>query len=179
MIYWTLFYEFFKIGLFAVGGGLATIPFLFNLTSRFDWFTTQDLVSMIAISESTPGPLGVNMATFVGYQTAGIFGGFIATIGLIFPAFFIIIGISKVLTKFKENFYVQSFFYGLRPAVSVMILVFVYSVCQVIVDLTPNFKSLLTSGLLFICYLFLILRYKMHPIFFVLLAAFMGILLKL
>ncbi|MBE6449119.1 MAG: chromate transporter [Alphaproteobacteria bacterium] len=179
MIYLTLFYEFFKIGLFAIGGGLATIPFLFSLTHRFDWFTTQDLVSMIAVSESTPGPLGVNMATFAGYQTAGIWGGIVATIGLVFPALFIIIGISKILNKFKESFYVQSFFYGLRPAVSVMILVFVFNVCKVIVDLTPNLRSLLLSGFLFLCYLLLILRYKMHPIFFVLLAAFMGILLEL
>ena len=91
MIYWTLFFEFFKIGLFAVGGGLATIPFLFDLTKRFDWFSTQDLVSMIALSESTPGPLGVNMATFAGFQTTGVLGGIIATVGLGLPALFVIV----------------------------------------------------------------------------------------
>lgn len=74
MIYWLLFYEFFKIGLFAIGGGLVTVPFLFDLTARYDWFTTQELADMIAVSESTPGPLGVNMATYVGYSTAGIRG---------------------------------------------------------------------------------------------------------
>ena len=179
MIFWTLFFEFFKIGLFAVGGGLATIPYLFDLTNRFDWFSTQDLVSMIALSESTPGPLGVNMATFAGFQAAGVFGGLFATLGLILPALFVIIAISKFLNKFKESFVVKSVFYGLRPAVSVMILVFIFNVCKVIVDLTPNLRSLFLSGILFLCYLVLILRYKWHPIFFVLLGAFMGVLLEL
>ena len=179
MIYWTLFFEFFKIGLFAVGGGLATIPFLFDLTKRFDWFSTQDLVSMIALSESTPGPLGVNMATFAGFQTTGVFGGIIATCGLILPALFVIILISKFLNKFKESFAVQSVFFGLRPAVSVMIFVFILSVCRVIIDLTSDTRSLILSGILFLCYLILILRYKFHPIFFVILGAFMGILLEL
>ena len=179
MIYWTLFFEFFKIGLFAVGGGLATIPFLFDLTKRFDWFSTQDLVSMIALSESTPGPLGVNMATFAGYQAVGILGGIIATLGLILPALFVIILISKFLNRFKQSFIVQSVFFGLRPAVSVMIFVFIFNVCKVIVDLTPNVRSLMLSIVLFLCYLILILRYKCHPIFFVILGAFMGILLEL
>ena len=179
MIYWTLFFEFFKIGLFAVGGGLATIPFLFDLTKRFNWFSTQDLVSMIALSESTPGPLGVNMATFAGFQAVGICGGFIATLGLVLPSLFVIVAISKVLNKFKESFIIKSVFYGLRPAVSVMILVFIFNVCKVIVDLTPNLRSLFLSGILFLCYLILIFRYKCHPIFFVLLGSFMGILLEL
>ncbi len=179
MIYLTLFYEFLKIGLFAIGGGLATIPFLFDLANRFDWFTVEDLVSMIALSESTPGPLGVNMATFAGVQSAGILGGVIATTGLVIPALFVIILISKFLKKFKNSPTVQAVFYGLRPAVSVMILVFVIRICQVVVDLTPSFRNLVISFILFICYMILILRHKIHPIFFILLAAFMGILLKL
>lgn len=179
MIYLTLFYEFFKIGLFAIGGGLATIPFLFDLTARFDWFSVQDLVSMIALSESTPGPLGINMATFAGVQTAGVLGGLIATTGLVCPSMIVIIWISKFLNKFKNSFTVQSLFYGLRPAVSVMIFVFVLKVCQIIVDLTPNFNQLMISISLFVCYILLILRYKCHPIFFIFLGAVMGILLEL
>ena len=179
MIYATLIYEFSKIGLFAVGGGLATIPFLFDLTNKFDWFSKQELVSMIALSESTPGPLGINMATFAGFQTAGILGGIVATIGLVIPAFFVIILISKFFEKFKDSFVVKSVFYGLRPAVAVMISVFVLKVCQIIVELTPNVRQLIISAGLFVCYLLLILRYKLHPIFFILLGAIMGILLKL
>ena len=179
MIYLTLFYEFLKIGLFAVGGGLATIPFLFALTENFDWFSKEELVSMIALSESTPGPLGINMATYAGFQAGGILGGIIATIGLVTPAFFVIILISKFFNKFKESFVVQSAFYGLRPAVSMMISVFVIQVCMVIVELTPDFNKLMISAALFVCYLLLICRYKCHPIFFILLGAVMGVLLKL
>ena len=86
MIYLSLFFEFFKIGLFAIGGGLATLPFLLNLSEKTGWFTEQQLVQMIAVSESTPGPVGVNMATFVGVQSAGVFGGLIATVALVLPA---------------------------------------------------------------------------------------------
>ena len=85
MIYVTLFFEFFKIGLFAIGGGLATIPFLFQLTEKFDWFDVAELTNMIAVSESTPGPLGINMATYAGIQAAGLFGGIVATLGLVVP----------------------------------------------------------------------------------------------
>lgn len=111
----TLFLEFFKIGLFSVGGGLATLPFLYDLADRYDWFTRVQLIDMIAISESTPGPIGVNMATFAGYNTAGIIGGFTATMGIVVPALLVIITIAKVLDKFKDNKYVQSAFYG-HPA---------------------------------------------------------------
>ena len=90
MIYLQLFYEFFKIGLFAIGGGLATLPFLYNLSDKTAWFTHAQLADMIAVSESTPGAIGVNMATYVGYQTVGFFGGVIATIGLVFPSIIII-----------------------------------------------------------------------------------------
>ncbi|MBO5997416.1 MAG: chromate transporter [Alphaproteobacteria bacterium] len=179
MIYLTLLYEFFKIGLFAVGGGLATIPFLFDLTNKFDWFTKEELVSMIALSESTPGPLGINMATFAGFQSGGILGGITATIGLVIPAFFVIILISKFFDRFKDSFFVQSAFYGLRPAVSVMISVFVIKVCRIIIELTPDTRRLVISLALFVCYIFLILRYKLHPIFFIVLGAVMGILLDL
>ncbi len=102
MIELTLFFEFFKIGLFAVGGGLATVPFLFDLGNNFGWFTADELVTMIAISESTPGPLGVNMATYTGFRTLGLLGGVIATLGLVTPALFVIIAVSKFLKKFKE-----------------------------------------------------------------------------
>ena len=103
MIFLQLFYEFFKIGLFAVGGGMATIPFLMDLTSRYSWFTMADLTNMIAVSESTPGPIGINMATYAGFNAAGIPGALCATLSLVLPAWIIIILIAKFMSSFSEN----------------------------------------------------------------------------
>lgn len=116
MIWLRLFYEFFKTGLFAVGGGLATLPFLYEMSGKTGWFSAADIANMIAVSESTPGPMGVNMATYVGNTVLGIFGGVVATLGLIFPSVIVIILVSKVLARFKESKLVQKIFYGLRPA---------------------------------------------------------------
>jgi len=117
MIYLRLFFEFFKVGLFAVGGGLSTFPFLEAMSKKTGWFTLSDLVNMIAVSEATPGPIGVNMATYAGVISAGTLGGLISTLGLITPSVIIILIVAKFLDKFRNNFYVESAFYGLRPAV--------------------------------------------------------------
>ncbi|MCR5304388.1 MAG: chromate transporter, partial [Lachnospiraceae bacterium] len=111
-----LYLEFFKTGLLAVGGGLATLPFLSRLAEETGWFTQHDLADMIAVSESTPGPIGVNSATYVGFKTAGIPGGIVATIGLITPSIIIVIIIASFLKSFNENGYVQKVFECLRPA---------------------------------------------------------------
>ena len=103
MIYLRLFFEFCKIGLFSIGGGLATIPFLTDLGERTGWFTSGDLANMIAISESTPGPMGVNMATYVGFSSGGVLGGVIATLGLIFPSVVVILIIANFLQKFRQS----------------------------------------------------------------------------
>ena len=124
MIFLKLFVSFFKVGLFAVGGGMATIPFLYELSDSTGWFTRNDLANMIAVSESTPGPIGVNMATYVGFVTGmdvaglpgAVLGGACATLGLAAPAILIILLIASLLNGFKDNKYVQSAFYGLRPA---------------------------------------------------------------
>ena len=121
MIYLQLFYEFFKIGLFAIGGGLSTLPFLYALADKYTWFSREMLVNMIAISESTPGPIGINMATYAGYSAGGILGGVVATFALVTPAFFIMLAVVKVLTAFSQSKYVQNAFYGLRPAVTALI----------------------------------------------------------
>lgn len=110
MIYLQLFYEFFKTGLFAVGGGLATIPFLSAMTDKYTWFTKAQLADMIAVAESTPGPIGVNTATFAGYNAAGIPGAIIATLSLVLPSYIIILAISKALQKFRDNKYVNDAF---------------------------------------------------------------------
>ena len=116
MIYLQLFWEFFKAGLFAIGGGLATLPFLQNMSEKMGWFTIEQLSDMIAVSECTPGPIGVNMATYAGFITAGIPGAVIATLGLITPSVIVVLIVASVLKKFKDSQLVQDIFYGLRPA---------------------------------------------------------------
>ena len=124
MLFLRLFYEFFKTGLFAVGGGMATIPFLYNMADSTGWFTRIDVDNMIAVGESTPGPIGVNMATYVGYITGmnegglpfALLGAVVATLGLITPSVIVILVIASFLKAFRDNRYVDSAFYGLRPA---------------------------------------------------------------
>ena len=111
-----LYWEFFKTGLFAVGGGLATLPFLREMSARTGWFTTAQLADMVAVSEATPGPVGVNMATYVGFTTAGVPGALVATLGLITPSIVIILVIAAFLRAFRDSRLVQQAFYGLRPA---------------------------------------------------------------
>ena len=121
MIYLQLFWNFFKTGLFSVGGGLATLPFLYEMSNNTHWFTHADIADMIAISECTPGAIGINMSTYAGYMTGGLFGGIFATIGLACPSVIIILLISRFLEKFRTNTYVDKAFYGLRPASIAMI----------------------------------------------------------
>ena len=124
MLYLRLFFEFFKTGLFAVGGGMATIPFLYDMADATGWFTYNDLANMIAVGESTPGPIGVNMATYVGYVTGmeangtagALLGAVTATLGLITPSVIVILIVAAFLKSFRNNTYVNRAFYGLRPA---------------------------------------------------------------
>ena len=116
MVLLRLFFEFCRVGLFSVGGGLATIPFLTDLGERTGWFGPGDLANMIAISESTPGPIGINMATYVGFTAAGIPGAVVATLGEITPSIIVILIVAAVLHSFRNNPYVDRAFYGLRPA---------------------------------------------------------------
>ena len=138
MMLLRLFWEFFKIGLFAVGGGMATIPFLYDLSDRAGWFTHTQLADMIAISESTPGPIGVNMATYVGYITAGLPGGIVAPLGLTTPAFLIILLVSKIMNTLWQSPKVQGLFYALRPASVGLIAAAAFSVCAVSLFSTEN-----------------------------------------
>lgn len=116
MICLKLFLEFFHIGLFSFGGGYATLPFLYHIADTQNWYTTKQLSDMIALSSVTPGPVGINVATFAGFTTFGIAGAVIATFSVVLPSFIIVILISKLLNKFKTNKYVQSVVYTLKPA---------------------------------------------------------------
>ena len=180
-----LFLEFFKVGLFSVGGGLATIPFLYDLTAKYDWYTSADVADMIAISESTPGPIGVNMATYAGYQTYGVFGGAVATLGLIAPAIIIIFIVAKILKAFKQNKYVQSAFYGLRPASIGLIGAAVWGVAEIALFNVEGFlytgkisDFFIIKGIILAVCLFIIQKIfkKIHPVCLIAVAAAAGII---
>lgn len=172
MIYLSLFYEFFKIGLFAIGGGAATIPFLFDLSKKQGWFSFEELTNMIAVAESTPGPIGVNMATFAGFQTAGIFGALVATIGLVTPSVIIIILVSRLLKCYSQNRLVQTSLSSIRPAVLALIILALTSIAKI------SLVNYLSLGV-FIMLTLLMLKYKKSPILYIILSAAVGIVLKL
>ncbi len=122
MIYLQLFYEFAKVGFFAIGGGVATIPFLQAVGTNTGWYTQADLTHIIAIAGSTPGPIGINMATFAGYQASGFLGALVATLGIITPPLILIFTIGTMLHRFQHNPIIQRIFYGLRPASAALIV---------------------------------------------------------
>ncbi len=176
MIFLQLFWEFFKTGLFAVGGGMATVPFLFDISSRTGWFTASELANMIAISESTPGPIGVNMATYVGFETAGILGGLVATFGLVLPSIIIIVIISCLLSRFSENPIVKTVFKYLRPAVIGLLL---YALWQLIplTFLDASKKILVLPVVAFAALFFCCQKWKkVHPIIWIGVGAVFGII---
>ncbi len=187
MILLQLFFEFFKTGLFAVGGGMATLPFLYDISARTGWYTTEMLADMIAVSESTPGPIGVNMATYVGFVTAGIPGAIIATLGLITPSIVIILLIARALKAFRENPYVEAGFYGLRPCsvgliaaagfLVIKLALFnteLYQASGKLIDLF-DFKAIALAAVLLVCTRYVKKLKGLHPIFFILASAVIGI----
>ncbi len=184
MIYLRLFYEFFKTGLFAIGGGLATLPFLRDIATRTGWFTEELLADMIAISESTPGPIGVNMATYAGYLTAGIPGALVATIGLIAPPTIIMLIVARILDTFRDNRYVGATFYGLRPAVTGLIAAAGVTVAQTSLVRLPFTGNLLSfidipSVCIFAVVFVLMKIFKLHPIIYLVASAAVGIVIGL
>lgn len=187
MIYLRLFYEFFKTGLFAVGGGLATIPFLRDMGASTGWFTDADLTTMIAVSESTPGPMGVNMATYVGFHISGIPGAILATLGLITPSIVVILIIAGFLAIFRDSKIVDSAFRGLRPASTALICAAGLSVAKnVLLDLDSagagllavfNWRAIVLAVAVFVCMQLKPLK-KLHPILFIGVSALIGAVFK-
>ena len=181
MIYIKLFWEFFQTGLFAVGGGMATLPFLYDISDRTGWFTHEHLADMIAVSESTPGPIGVNMATYAGYITAGIPGAVIATIGLITPSVIVILLVAAFLSKFHENKYVLGAFYGLRPASSAMITAAGLILARVVFfggsfSNSVNIKALILAVILLALTNAITFTKKLHPVIWIIFSAIAGII---
>lgn len=188
MLYLRLFWEFFKTGLFAVGGGMATLPFLYSMSDATGWFTHAQLADMIAVSESTPGPIGVNMATYVGFSTAGVPGAVVATLGLITPSVIIILIIARVLAAFRQNKVVDAAFYGLRPCsvgliaaaglLVVKIALFdfdLYRQTGVLMNLF-QWKAIALAAVLIVLTRYVKPLKKLHPVFFILGSAAVGAL---
>lgn len=183
MIYLRLFFEFFKTGLFSIGGGMATLPFLKAIGESTGWFTYADLMNMLAVSESTPGPIGINMATYVGYTSAGFSGALVATIGEVTPCVIIIMLVAAVLNKFKENKFVQNGFYGLRPASSALIGAALYGVFFEVFFHSSFSNPFNLKGLLLAVFLwFATNKMKtvkgLHPIVFIAFSALCGIVFR-
>ncbi len=187
MIFLRLFWEFFKAGLFAVGGGMATLPFLYDISDKTGWFTYSQLADMVAVSESTPGPIGINMATYVGFTTAGIPGALCATIGIITPSIIVILLISKALEKFRQNKYVDAAFYALRPcsvaliaAAGFLVLkitlfnVDKFSVGDSIISFF-NWKAIALAAVIFVLTQYVKKTKNLHPIIFIAFSAVVGI----
>jgi chromate transporter len=186
MILLQLMLRFAQTGLFSVGGGLATLPFLYEMSTATGWFTHADVADMIAISESTPGAIGINMSTYAGFTTAGIPGGILASLALAFPSVVVIIIIAKFLEKFRSNRLVEGAFYGLRPASLAMITAAGMNVAKVALvnlnafyatdDLGQLFiwKALALGAVLFIAQK----KLKWHPVIFIAISAVVGIIFK-
>ena len=191
MIYLRLFWEFFKVGLFSVGGGLATLPFLYSLGAKTCWFSTADVANMLAVSESTPGPIGVNMATYAGFDCGGVLGGVVATLGLVTPSVIVIVLIAMALQAFRTNKYVDAAFYTLHPASTGLIAAAGWSVfALVLVNLDAyrasyqqadllQWKNLLLFAVIWVLTNLVKPLKKLHPVVFLALAAVVGIVFRL
>lgn len=174
-----LFFTFAKIGLFAVGGGLATLPFLYELANTHDWITMGDITNMVAVSEATPGPLGVNMSTYVGYLQNGVMGSVAASLGLVFPSVVVILVIAGFLGKFKESKAVQYVFAGLRPASAALVASAGIGLIK-IAFFKEHFTQFFWQGAILAVAVFIMLRKfkKIHPVVYIALSAVIGIVFK-
>ena len=195
MTYLQLFFEFFKVGLFSIGGGLATLPFLSDLGARTGWFTAADLANMVAVSESTPGPLGINMATYVGFHIGGVPGGIIAPVGEVAPSVIVILLVARFLQRFRSSRLVDAAFYGLRPASTALIAAALVEVCSmalVVPAALTQIGALRGAEVLTVFHwpaivlaaaVFLLMNWralkKVHPIVFIAASAVIGVALKM
>ena len=170
MIYLHLFLEFFKIGLFSFGGGYATIPFLYHISQVYNWYSLDELTQMVAVASITPGPVGINVATYAGLKSAGILGSALATLAEMLPSLVLVIIVSKLLRKFSDNFYVKALIQTLKP-ISCGLLTSV--AIGLITPELKDVKALILIGLLLI----FSWKSKRDPLFYILISAVAGILL--
>jgi len=189
VILFFLCMEFAKIGFFSLGGGYATLPFLYHMSEVYGWFSPLELSRMLAISSITPGPVGLNVATFAGFKTAGILGSIVATMSIMLPSFFMIIIISKMLKKFKDSPCLCSVMYALRPATAAMLAAVALRLFRDVIIRNPDFSGfnflqmqnfIDIKGFLLLVILFILsLRLKKDPLVFLAFGAIAGILLHI
>lgn len=178
-----LYWEFFKTGLFAVGGGLATLPFLSQMADKTGWFTQGQLMDMVAVSESTPGPIGINTATYVGFTTSGVPGALAATLGLVSPSILIILVIASFLKAFRSNRFVEGVFRCLRPASTGLIAASALSVAAItFYTAAPEgllagiqWKAVVLAAVLVLATRVIPQTKKLHPVVWIALSALAGI----
>ena len=181
MIYFLLFWEFFKVGLFSFGGGMATVPFLYDIAEKYDWFDKSLIVDMIAIAESTPGPIGVNMATYAGYQAAGIIGAIVSTFSLVAPSLILVVIVAKVLERFKENKYLKEIISCLKPAVIGLIIAIFLDILKISLFEVSSYQIFnldIKFIIIFILLLILISKKEINIILYFVLSGLIGFLIK-
>ena len=184
MIYLSLFFAFFKIGLFTFGGGYAMISIIRETVTSHGWLTDGRIMDIIAVSESTPGPIAVNMATFVGSSQGGILGSFCATLGVVLPSFIIILIIASLIQNMLKNRYINGFIVGVRPCVVALILTSsiimglktLFGISSVFEGITVDFKGII---ILFITFLIMLIYKKfksksISPIILIVISAIIG-----
>ena len=179
-----LFVTFFRIGLFAIGGGLATLPYLFELADKSDgWLTRQMIGDMLAVAQSSPGAVGVNLSAYTGIRYAGIPGAFSSALGLIAPSIVIIVIVAKTLKAFKENAVVKSFLAGFKPAATALISVAGLGAISLSLWNSAALSWLeyvrWKETLIFLAFFLLIFKFKKHPIVYIIGAGIVGVVLKL
>ena len=180
MIYLRLLWTFFKIGLFTIGGGYAMIPMMKSEVVGIGWLTEGELLDFMAISESTPGPFAINIATFVGFNEAGVLGALCSTLGVILPSFIIILIVAHVVNKFLKNKYVSYALTGVRPVVVGLILAVAIGLVYSGVLLNHfDLSNISFSALIIMVISFTLSRFKKlkNPILLILISAVLGILL--
>lgn len=169
MVYLQLLFEFLKIGLFSFGGGYATIPFLYHISQQYNWYSFDELTQMTAVASITPGPVGINVATYAGIKASGLLGALVATLAEILPSFLLVIIVSKILNKFKENFYVKSLLLTLKPIGCALLI-------SVAVGLIKSEISNVNSIILLLFLLLLSWKRKREPLFYILIAGCVGLI---
>ena len=168
MIFFHLFIEFFKIGMFSFGGGYATIPFLYHISQAYNWYSLDELTQMVAVASITPGPVGINVATYAGLKTAGVFGSALATTSEMLPSLFLVIIVSKLLRKFSDNFYVKSIIETLKPISCALLTSVALGLLRPEIK---DLKAMILLGLLLI----MSWNSKKDPIIYIILSAIVGI----
>lgn len=172
MLYLLLFSEFFKIGLFSFGGGYATIPFLYHIASNYGWYSVQELTKMIAVASITPGPVGINVATYAGLKSAGVLGSLLATVSEILPSLILVLIVAKLLKKFNDNYYVKTVIQTLKPISCALLFSVAVELLQ------PTFYDL--KALILIAVLLILSKNsKKDPLFYILISGVVGAILTI